>query len=275
MSYSENVGDGLFNKFLNLKFIPELHVPSYQYLGPFTNLEKRLARGDPGINPLDRAARDHDIFYSLHQDSTSRHSADQELENKAWERVKAPDSSVSEKIAAYLTTNAMKVKRKLGMGCCKKINKKKTLKNKKKKKQIGASLSFGSLVKKAKTSLRGTKINNINDNSSLQKAVKTAMAAIGSRKGVIKGLKKKNNGRIIPIPKVGGVLPLIPILAGIAKVGAIAGGAGTIVNAIRDIINLRKNGGNSNSQKIGEGLFLTPYRKGYGLYLAPSHFPKN
>ena len=109
----------------------------------------------------------------------------------------------------------------------------------------------------------------------MQKAVRTAMAAIGSRKGVVKGLKKKNNGRIIPIPKVGGVLPLIPILAGLTKVGAIAGGASTIVNAIRDIINMRKNTNHSSSEKVGEGLYLTPYRKGYGLYLAPSHFPKN
>ncbi|VDO18068.1 unnamed protein product, partial [Brugia timori] len=76
-------------------------------------------------------------------------------------------------------------------------------------------------------------------------------------------MKKRKNGRIIPIPKVGGVLPLIPILAGISKVGAIAGGAGTIINAIRDIINLRKNNnnGSSGSKKIGEGLFLTPHRK--------------
>lgn len=253
--------------------MPELHVPSYQYLGPFTNLEKRLKRGDPGINPLDRAARDHDIFYSQHQDSASRHLADKELENKAWDRVKASDSSIPEKIAAYLTTNAMKVKRKLGMGCCRKIKPKKaTMKGM--KRQKGASLTFGSMVKKAKTSLRGKKIKNVNDNTSLHKAVKTAIAAIGSRKGAIKGLKKQNNGRIIPIPKTGGVLPLIPILAGLSKVGAIAGGASTIVNAIRDIVNLRKSY-SSSSQKIGEGLFLTPYRKGYGLYLAPSHFPKN
>lgn len=97
MSNDKNVDDDLFNKFFNLKFMPELHVPSHQYLGPFTNLQKRLERGDPGINPLDRAAWDHDIFYSLHQDSTFCHRADKELENKASERVKASDSSVSEK----------------------------------------------------------------------------------------------------------------------------------------------------------------------------------
>jgi len=284
-------GDGLFNKFLNSKFMPELHVPNFQYLGPFTNLEKRLARGDPGINPLDQAAKEHDIYYSKHLDSKSRHLADKVLENKAWERVKASDSSVGEKVAAYLTTNAMKVKRKLGMGCSTKTSKKKKIlsrvikkigggcsKKKRKskmKKQIGGNLTFSSLVKKAKKSLKGTKAENIQDTPSLHKAVETAMSAIaGSRKGAVKGLKRKNGSRIIPIPKTGGILPLIPILAGIAKVGAIAGGASTIVNAIREMMNLRKNKDSaSTGKKIGKGMFLGPYRKGYGLFLSP--FPKN
>ena len=36
----------------------------YQYLGPGTFLKKRLARGDPGINCLDRITKQHDIDYS-------------------------------------------------------------------------------------------------------------------------------------------------------------------------------------------------------------------
>ena len=36
----------------------------YQYLGPGTFLKKRLARSDPGINRLDRIAKQHDIDYS-------------------------------------------------------------------------------------------------------------------------------------------------------------------------------------------------------------------
>ena len=36
----------------------------YQYLGPGTFLKKRLARGDPGINCLDRIAKQHHIDYS-------------------------------------------------------------------------------------------------------------------------------------------------------------------------------------------------------------------
>jgi len=43
---------------------PEMHWPGYQYLGPFTKLEKRLKRGDPGINRLDRIAKQHDMDYA-------------------------------------------------------------------------------------------------------------------------------------------------------------------------------------------------------------------
>ena len=42
----------------------EFHWPGYQYIGPGTKLKKRLARGDPGINRLDRLAKQHDIDYS-------------------------------------------------------------------------------------------------------------------------------------------------------------------------------------------------------------------
>ena len=42
----------------------EFHWPGYQYLGPGTHLQKRLKRRDPGINRLDRIAKQHDIDYS-------------------------------------------------------------------------------------------------------------------------------------------------------------------------------------------------------------------
>ena len=40
-------------------------VPGSQYLGLGTKLKKRLARGDPGKNRLDRIAKQHDIDYSV------------------------------------------------------------------------------------------------------------------------------------------------------------------------------------------------------------------
>lgn len=46
----------------NLPF--EAHWPGYNFLGPGTKLAKRLGKGDKGINPLDEAAREHDISYA-------------------------------------------------------------------------------------------------------------------------------------------------------------------------------------------------------------------
>lgn len=49
-------GGGIVDSAINsLPF--EMHIPGYQYCGPGTKLKKRLARGDPGINPLDKACK--------------------------------------------------------------------------------------------------------------------------------------------------------------------------------------------------------------------------
>jgi len=44
-------GCGFLNLAINA-FPVELYIPGYQFCGPSTHLEKRLARGDRGINPL-------------------------------------------------------------------------------------------------------------------------------------------------------------------------------------------------------------------------------
>ena len=108
-------GSGLFNTILNnLPF--ELHAPGFNYLGPGTKLEERFAKGVKPSNPTNEAAMHHDIFYSQHKHVKERHKADEMLENKAWERVFAPDASLKERAVAYMTTNAMKIKRHLGLG---------------------------------------------------------------------------------------------------------------------------------------------------------------
>ncbi|GBM31765.1 hypothetical protein AVEN_56878-1 [Araneus ventricosus] len=56
-----------------------MHIPGYQYCGPFTKLEKRLKRGDPGKNRVDKACKKHDIKYSNTKDTKLKHIADQEL----------------------------------------------------------------------------------------------------------------------------------------------------------------------------------------------------
>ena len=52
----------------------EFHWPGYQYLGPGTHLQKRLKLGDPGINRLDRIAKQHDIDYSRVKTLRDRHT---------------------------------------------------------------------------------------------------------------------------------------------------------------------------------------------------------
>lgn len=106
----------LINKSIDL--LPfELHLPgNYQYCGPGTKLKKRLARGDPGINKLDQACKEHDIAYSKFSDSAERSIADKILASKAWQRVKSSDGSIGEKAAALAVTAAMKTKTAFGGG---------------------------------------------------------------------------------------------------------------------------------------------------------------
>ena len=57
----------------------EFHWPGYQFMGPGTKLKKRLARGDPGINRLDRISKQHDIDYSTARSLRDKHRADRTM----------------------------------------------------------------------------------------------------------------------------------------------------------------------------------------------------
>ena len=57
----------------------EFHWPGYQYMGPGTKLKKQLKRGDPGINRLDRIAKQHDIDYSRAQNLQDKWKADTKM----------------------------------------------------------------------------------------------------------------------------------------------------------------------------------------------------
>ncbi len=278
-------GSGVFNSVLNSLPI-ELHYPGYNYLGPGTNLAKRLSRGDKGVNPLDEAAKQHDIFYSQHKDTESRHIADKELENKAWNRVLAKDSSFGEKAAAYLTTNLMKAKRYLGMGLegvtrrnkrryKNKRRRKQKRRKRRAKKKAGASVTFPSLVRALNKQLhpRGKGISFKEDVSSDLKKYASKSLKLARKKA--KGKKKIKVPRVIPIPRTGGALPLVPILAGIAAVKTIAGGVDSIVNTIKNIVEAKRKifPGSKETLPVGKGLFLSGRNKGYGLFLDPE--PKN
>jgi len=106
-----NSGAGLLNTVIN-SVVFELHLPGYQYCGPGTDLKKRLALGQSGINGLDSACRDHDIAYNKNNSLSERNAADGVLEERVWSRVLAKDANFKEKVAAWFVTTAMKNKRK-------------------------------------------------------------------------------------------------------------------------------------------------------------------
>lgn len=106
----------------------ELHIPGYNYCGPGTKLAERLSRGDPGINKLDDACKEHDIAYSKYKDSGRRSVADKALAEKAWQRVRSSDASLVEKAAALAIAATMGAKSKIGGGRKKRKSKKRNTK---------------------------------------------------------------------------------------------------------------------------------------------------
>ena len=213
----------MVNKVINsLPF--EVHLPGYQYCGPGTKLAKRLARGDPCINPLDAACKDHDIAYSQNREDVAvRNAADRELASRAWQHVFGKDAGIGEKAAALAVTNIMNVKTKLGMGLQKKkpISKKKKPLTKQKKKPT----LFRKIVNAAKKAVRRSSDAKVAINSALRGAQKA-----------VKSVGEVKNLRVSPIPsKVGGSLPLIPIFAGLSALGGLTGGAAGVAKAVNDV----------------------------------------
>lgn len=246
----------MLNSIIN-KLPVELHIPTYQYCGPGTKLQKRLLRGDPGKNPLDAACKNHDIAYDKYTNLADRHLADKILKDKAWQRVTSKNASLGERANALLVTNLMKAKLKLGMGLT--LNKKP--KNKRK-------ISLRSAIKKGQQILKKSKFNNLKH-------------SVGAANNVMKKIFKNINKttlkipRIIPIPKIGGALPfLIPLFAGLSALGAIASGTSNVVKAINATSNAKQQLDESKRHNqtieaisMGRGLYLKPYKDGLGLYL--------
>lgn len=128
-----------------------------------------------------------------------------------------------------------------------------------------------SIIKKARVAIKRNKSKD------LSSATTTALNAL-------KNIKKKKypKARIIPIPKTGGILPLIPIFAGLSALGALAGGASSIASAVNKAKSAQqqlKESERHNKQMeaiaLGKGLYLKPYKKGLGLYLRPYEIKKN
>lgn len=244
-------GAGIVNSLIN-KLPFEFHLPGYQFCGPGTNLKKRLARGDLGINPLDSACKQHDIAYSQNPENIEkRNEADKVLAEQAWQRVFAKDSSLGERAAAYSITNIMKAKSKLGMGM-----------KRKRMKVVKKKINFKTVVGAARKSMdKKTK------NARL--AIKSALSGARS---IVKRHGKKNVKipKIITLPKVGNGI-WIPILAGLSALGAITGGVAGVVSAVnthsdaqRNFEEAERHNRTMESIAMGKGLYLNPYRTGSG-----------
>lgn len=186
-------------------------------------------------------------------------------------RVFSRDASIGERATALVVAAAMRAERglsKIGTGLKKG--------GKSKKSQVALS----TLIKNARKAIDKHKPSNTN------LAVKVAIAAVKKTKSK----KHVKTPRIIKLPTdlepttTGGVLPLIPIFAGLSALGAIASSTAGITNAInqarkgqRELEENKRHNGIMEAiaigNKSGKGFYLHANKNGRGFYLKP--FSKN
>lgn len=239
----ETKGGGLLNCVIShLPF--EFHLPGYNYCGPGTKLHERLDRGDKGVNQLDEYCKHHDIAYNKSNTLNERHKADIILLKMARKRMHASNASTSEKLAANLVNKAMIAKVSAGAGLPKK---------------------FKSVISHAKKHIKKLKPKC--------KKVATKIAFAAAKE--LAANSSVQLPRIIPIPKTGGFLPLIPIFAGLSAVGSLAGGVSGIVKVINEckaakkrLLEQKRHNEKIESMSIGNGLELKPYKDGFGVYVS-------
>lgn len=182
-------------------------------------------------------------------------------------RVFAKGASIGERATALAVTAAMKAKRgltKLGKGMKKKVSGEKNTK---------ATVALHTLIKQSKAAIKKSKPENI------RSAVTVAIKSIKkSKKG-----KRVKQPRIIKLPETtvsGGVLPLVPIFAGLSALGSIVGSTTSVLKAMADYKEAEKqmeeNKRHNRTMEaiaIGKGYYLKPFKTGKGYYLKP--YPKN
>lgn len=276
--YIPKKGKGFFSNAINqLPF--ELHLPGYQYCGPGTKLSERLRRGDSGINELDKACKWHDIAYDSYSEDHNRNLADLVLIEKAKQRMSSEDASLKEKLAAATVAGIMTVKNKIGGGLKKtkgkKCRKKKCLGNKIAVKALNRNI-LRSAMKRVGTFLNEKRPKTVKDASRI--AVKEAKMFVKNDPNMKN--YSSDFDRVIPVPKIGGVLPLIPIFAGLSALGALAGGSAAVANAVLSTNSAKKQLAESKlhnrmmeavaigASKHGRGVYLKPYKSGFGLFMS-------
>lgn len=232
-------GAGLVNNLINnLPF--ELHIPGYNYCGPGTRLRERLARGDKGINPLDESCKLHDIAYSRDKTLETRHQADLQLAQAADKRSRE-SSDFGERLAALAVAKAMKYKVKRGMG-----------------------IPLNKVIKNCKGVIKKHMKQSVQRDGSKPSSTALLKATVKAAKRFVKNKNVTKKPRVIPLPKKGGFLPLIPLLSALAATGTLAGGVTTAAKNIYDMVKR-----NQGEKVVGKGLYLRPYKQGMGLYLTP------
>lgn len=103
---------GVIDRFIEK--LPQIHIPGYKYCGPNTNLKRRLAAREPGVNKLDCACMEHDIAYAVSNDLEFRCIADKLLILRAVRRIYANDSRIGERFVALLVAGLMTIKLTIG-----------------------------------------------------------------------------------------------------------------------------------------------------------------
>lgn len=190
--------------------------------------------------------------------------ADTELQNSAMKRVFSGDASLGERATALGVAIAMKAKRALtkrgkGLSGKKKVKKTKT-----------KIVTFNTIIKNARAAIKKTQPDDIDG------AIRVAVDSVKRTKSG----KRVKKPRTIPIPtRTGGILPLIPIFAGLSALGSIAGGTAGIVNSINQYRNAREKleedrRHNKEMEAIaigkGAGFYLRSNKRGSGFYLSTS-----
>lgn len=130
--------------------------------------------------------------------------------------------------------------------------------------------TFNSIVKNAKKTMRMARCPN--------DVVNYALAAAKYHK---KEHKSIPHPRIIPVPKTGGILSVIPVLATISALGGLKGGSNGILRAADAVVKSRKNLKKcSKYDKIthvfpigmshsNQDIYLEKYKNGFGLFFMP------
>lgn len=148
---------------------------------------------------------------------------------------------------------------------CKKSKQKRRNKSRKLKRGKSPKMKFTKAIDHIKKQVLKGKPSTVGD------AIKIALKSAKSLK------KRISANRIVKIPKTGGLLPLIPIFAGLSALGSLTGSAAAIAKVVNDakaarnqLSESQRHNKTMESIAIGKGIYMRPYKSGLGLFLHPS-----